>query len=269
MKMKCMLLVAVVCAGAAAMAQEAVKPLVRGHSHNDYFRARPLLDALDHGLCSVEADIYLGDDGQQLLVGHDLKDLKPERTLQALYLNPLRERVRANGGRVYPGGPSVTLLIDIKSAGEPTYVRLREVLREYADILTSFTHESTTEGAVTVIISGSCPTGMVLAESPRLAAIDGRPEDIEANPNPHTHPLISASWLSIFSWKGSGDFPAEDADKLKDLVARTHANGQRLRFWGIPVRVQAWHVLYDAGVDLINADFPDKLQKFLLEKEQQ
>jgi hypothetical protein len=33
--------------------------------------------------------------------------------------------------------------------------------------------------------------------------------------------------------------------------------------------VQAWHVLYDAGVDLINADFPDKLQKFLLEKEQQ
>jgi hypothetical protein len=202
MKMKCMLLVAVVCAGAAAMAQEAVKPLVRGHSHNDYFRARPLLDALDHGLCSVEADIYLGDDGQQLLVGHDLKDLKPERTLQALYLNPLRERVRANGGRVYPGGPSVTLLIDIKSAGEPTYVRLREVLREYADILTSFTHESTTEGAVTVIISGSCPTGMVLAESPRLAAIDGRPEDIEANPPADQR--IVAEHLFL---EGLGGFP--------------------------------------------------------------
>src|SRR5437773_10344211 len=88
-------------------------PLVHAHAHNDYEHKRPLLDALDHGFCSVEADVFLveGD----LLVGHTRKDLRPERTLEKLYLDPLRERVKANGGKVYAGGPTVFLLIDVKS----------------------------------------------------------------------------------------------------------------------------------------------------------
>jgi hypothetical protein len=248
-------------------AEAAVVPLPRGHSHNDYHRERPLLDALDHGLCSVEADIYLVDGA--LLVAHDRKDLRPEKTLQALYLDPLRARAQANGGRVFPGGPSITLLIDIKDDGRTTYARLRDVLGEYKDILTSFTNDSTTEGAVTVIISGSCPTEMILAESPRLAAIDGRPGDLEANPNPHTHPLISESWLSLFDWKGSGPFPEDQAAKLKAMVEKAHANGQRVRFWGLPLKGEVNNVLYDMGVDLLNTDFPAKLQAFLLEKQAQ
>src|SRR5215475_7710089 len=77
-------------------------PLVRVHAHNDYEHKRPLFDALDHGFCSVEADIYLVDGA--LLVAHDRDQVKPERTLQALYLDPLRERVKTNGGRVYANG---------------------------------------------------------------------------------------------------------------------------------------------------------------------
>src|SRR5688572_1847327 len=74
-----------------------VRPLLQAHAHNDYEHARPLLDALDHGFCSVEADIWLTPEG--LLVGHDRKDLQPGRTLEALYLEPLRERFVAHGGR--------------------------------------------------------------------------------------------------------------------------------------------------------------------------
>ncbi|MEI6356987.1 MAG: hypothetical protein WCP53_07785, partial [Verrucomicrobiota bacterium] len=90
-----------VAAAAIHLAASAAPPLPRAHAHNDYAHQRPLLDALDNGFCSVEADIYLVDG--QLLVAHDRKDLKPGRTLQALYLDPLRERVRANGGHVHPG----------------------------------------------------------------------------------------------------------------------------------------------------------------------
>src|SRR5882762_4628435 len=70
-------------------------PLIHAHAHNDYEHTRPLLDALDHGFCSVEADIYLVDG--KLLVAHDRSKVKAERTLQSLYLDPLRERVRKNG----------------------------------------------------------------------------------------------------------------------------------------------------------------------------
>ena len=40
---------------------------------------------------------------------------------QALYLDPLRERVRKNGGRVYANGPEFTLLIDLKSDWRTIY----------------------------------------------------------------------------------------------------------------------------------------------------
>lgn len=113
----------------------AAQPLIRAHAHNDYHHPRPLLDALDHGFCSVEADIFLVDG--QLLVGHVPAELKPERTLQAFYLDPLRHRVQDNGGRVYRNGPSFTLMIDVKTDAGRTYAVLAEVLSGYAELLTS------------------------------------------------------------------------------------------------------------------------------------
>src|SRR3954464_3440838 len=93
--------------------------LTRAHAHNDYEHARPLFDALDQGFCSVEADIYLVEG--QLLVSHDRNKVRSERTLQALYLEPLRQRVQQNGGRLYKDGPPAILLIDVKADAEATY----------------------------------------------------------------------------------------------------------------------------------------------------
>src|SRR5258707_15379524 len=120
---------------AAVRADEPAKvtPIKRAHAHNDYEHKRPLFDALDQGFCSVEADIFLVDG--TLLVGHTILDLKKERTLQKLYLDPLRERVKANGG-AHKNGPPFWLLIDVKSEAKPTYAALSKVLEQYADILT-------------------------------------------------------------------------------------------------------------------------------------
>src|SRR3954467_4865673 len=85
-------------------------PLTRAHAHNDYLHEHPLADALSHGFASVEADIFLVDG--KLLVAHEKRDIKPDRTLEALYLDPLKRRVRENGGSVYPGGGAFHLLID-------------------------------------------------------------------------------------------------------------------------------------------------------------
>src|SRR5215472_9873878 len=110
-------------------AQPAPTPLTRVHAHNDYVHQRPLFDALDHGFCSVEADVYLVDG--QLLVAHERFQTKPERTLQALYLDPLQERVKKNGGHVYPAGPEFTLLIDLKGDWHSIYPVLRDILKHY------------------------------------------------------------------------------------------------------------------------------------------
>src|SRR6476469_6888592 len=104
-----MLLAATFASVAANGAPQSVTPLSNAHAHNDYAHIHPLFDALDNGFTSVEADVYTV--GSSLLVGHDRESLKPERTLESLYLAPLAERVRQNGGHVYPSATRFFLLI--------------------------------------------------------------------------------------------------------------------------------------------------------------
>jgi Glycerophosphoryl diester phosphodiesterase family len=239
-----------------------VKPLPQAHAHNDYEHARPLLDAIDRGFCSVEADIWLTPEG--LLVAHDRKDLKPERTLEKLYLDPLRERIKANGGRVYRDGPRFYLLIDVKTDADATYAALDKVLSRYADILTATRDGKTEIKAVTVVLSGNRASEMVAQQPVRYVGIDGRPEDLDRNPPPELVPWISANWTLLFRWIGEGPLPAAEKEKLDDLVKRTHAQGRKLRFWATPEKEAAWKELLAAGVDYINTDKLDDLQKFLL-----
>ncbi len=235
-------------------------PLIHAHAHNDYEHARPLFDALDRGFCSVEADIYLVDG--QLLVAHDRAQVSPARTLQTLYLDPLRERVRKNGGKVYPNGPECTLLIDIKSEGDKVYPVLREVLEGYAEMLTVFRPDDTETKAITVILSGSRPTALLANEPLRYAAIDGRLPDLDENPSRHLVPLVSDDWGRLFHWRGAGPLSAEEKQKLREFVQQAHQQGRRIRFWGAPDNVQAWQELHRAGVDLLNTDDLAGVQKF-------
>ncbi|CAJ0543456.1 Ff.00g037600.m01.CDS01 [Fusarium sp. VM40] len=61
------------------------------HSHNDYLRPRPLFSALSVGCASVEADVWLSSNGEDLLVGHHWWNLTPEKTLKSLYVDPLAQ----------------------------------------------------------------------------------------------------------------------------------------------------------------------------------
>ncbi len=237
-------------------------PLPRAHSHNDYEHKRPLLDALDQGFPSVEADIYLVEG--KLLVAHDRKDLKPERTLQALYLDPLKARVAANGGQVHAGGNGFTLLIDVKDNAAATYAVLRELLVAHAPMLTRFTPTNTSPGAITVILSGNRPTEQVAAEPVRWCGIDGRFAELTNHPSPHLIPLVSDSWKTHFDWAKDGKLADADRAKLRALVAQAHREGRKIRFWGAQDQPFMWREQFDAGVDFINTDKLAELRAFLL-----
>ena len=236
-------------------------PLANAHAHNDYLHQRPLFDALDQGFCSVEADIFLVDG--KLLVAHNQADVRPERTLERLYLEPLQQRVRESGGRVFRGGPGFTLLIDIKGEAEPTYRVLRDVLARYQGMLTRYEGEKVRPGAVSIVLSGNRPRAVLEAEKSRLAALDGRLDDLGAGAAPALISLVSDNWQLKFTWRGIGAIPADEHDKLAELVRRAHAEGYRIRFWATPDTVAAWSELHKAGVDLINTDDLSGLSAFL------
>jgi hypothetical protein len=107
------------------------------HSHNDYWRPYPLFSALAAGCTGVEADIWLANNGTELLVGHDPSQLTPDRTLKSLYLDPLLEILsrhnpddrwgnhtvydRAFGVFGTQPNTTLTLLIDVKTDPQKTW----------------------------------------------------------------------------------------------------------------------------------------------------
>ncbi|MDQ2668609.1 MAG: phosphatidylinositol-specific phospholipase C/glycerophosphodiester phosphodiesterase family protein [Gemmatimonadota bacterium] len=256
------LAVTVLCATSARA--QAVLPLEHAHAHNDYEHTRPLMEALEHGFTSVEADIYLVHG--QLLVAHDSDKVDPARTLESLYLDPLRAIIRQHGGSVFGTPYPLTLLIDIKSDSQSTYVALDSVLRRYADILTIFADTIVIEGPIVAIMSGERALGTVRSSHVRFAALDGRLVHLDSSRNfpARVMPLISDNWDRVTKWKGKGTPPTNLRADLERIVTRAHRQGQRVRFWATPDTDAVWTMLRTAGVDLIGADDLDALRHFML-----
>lgn len=255
--------------------------LERAHAHNDYEHDRPLYDALDHRFKSVEADIWLVDG--ELVVAHDAEDVpqaaEQGRTLRSLYLEPLRQRVKQNRGSVYRGDPDYfTLLVDLKSEANSTYLALHEELWRYRQIFTTFRAPGVKDGAVTAIVSGNRPRQLMQQQKVRYAAYDGRMSDLGVATDQTFVPLISDNWTNHFQWMGVGPMPPAEREKLRSIVATAHANGQRVRFWATPEvtpdgnvtpeqREAVWRELLAAEVDYINTDDLVALEQFLAQND--
>ncbi|MCY4725593.1 phosphatidylinositol-specific phospholipase C/glycerophosphodiester phosphodiesterase family protein [Nocardioides sp. STR2] len=249
-----------------------VSPLSQAHAHNDYEHDRPLQDALSHGFTSVEADVWLVDG--ELLVAHDREDVDPSRTLESLYLDPLVDRARREGGRVYRGYDGVfQLLIDVKSEAGPTYAAVHEALAEHRRIMSTFRDGRVRQDAVTAVISGNRDLPAMQAQRVRYAGYDGRMGDLGSGLPAAVLPLLSDNWTKYFSWQGVGPMPADQRAVLHDIVDRAHAAGYRVRFWATPdtpgpARDALWAELLDAGVDHLNTDDLAGLEAFLRAREE-
>jgi hypothetical protein len=144
------------------------------------------------------------------------------------------------------------------------------MLAEYRDIFTSFDLDGRNDKAVIAIISGNHPREFMEAQKLRYAACDGRLTDLQSECPPDLVPLISDNWIKFFTWKGMGEMPAEEHDRLRDIVQKAHAKGRLVRFWSTPdnpspAREVIWRELLSAGIDLINTDDLEGLRQFLLD----
>ncbi|KAF4449357.1 Altered inheritance of mitochondria protein 6 [Fusarium austroafricanum] len=107
------------------------------HSHNDIWRPIPMFSALAVGCLSIEADVWLSPDGDDVLVGHDKRSLSSHRTLRSLYIDPMVQILNAMNQRlpmepfnataqaygVFAQEPFTTLIlhIDVKDNPEKTW----------------------------------------------------------------------------------------------------------------------------------------------------
>lgn len=236
------------------------------HSHNDYEHTRPLYDALDCNFNSIEADVYCV--GDSLFVAHDFDKIKSGRTLRNLYLEPLKNQIAKNGGSVYGNGEEIILFIDIKNNGLLTYQLLHKILKNYKAELSVFENGIKRKGSILVVVSGERPIKFMESQTIRFAAYDGRINNLDTNIPSTLMPVVSDNWSNHFKWNGTGEFPANEKDKLQLLASKARSQGYILRFWGTPnqtdnQKLAIWNALSAAGVGMIGTDDLNGLRQFL------
>ena len=232
-------------------------PRIWGHAHNDYEHPRPLADALDAGLRSVEVDVWAVDG--ELLVAHARDEVDPTRTLAGLYLEPLARHFA--GPRRSASAPRLQLLIDIKSPPSETLPLLRAQLADHARMLTRYHGCSARPGPVSVVVSGEDVRPVApAAERVSYFGYDVQPARTQhTGPPEAVTPLVSAQWDSYFTWDGDGSMPEGERTQLEVMVRTAHAAGSAIRFYDTPddrgaARDAVWRELLAVDADYISTD---------------
>jgi hypothetical protein len=244
-----------------------IQPLTHAYSHRDCELNLPLWVSLAHGFTHIEVDVYclFGN----IFVAHDVQQLRPRKTLEKLYLEPLRNHLQKNNGQLFNDKTKLYLFVDMKTSAKSSYDILHRLLLRYNDIVTCFTPEQANDKPITIVISGNrLPYEVMEAQRERYAVLDGRLEDIDLQRRLHVMPFISDNWQKQFRWQGFGTMPSYEQEKLQHILHAAHAHGQKVRFWGTSdkkgeERENLWKVLLAQDVDLISTDDVAGLKEFL------
>ncbi|MGL5786245.1 MAG: phosphatidylinositol-specific phospholipase C/glycerophosphodiester phosphodiesterase family protein [Bacteroidales bacterium] len=236
------------------LSTESGKIYYNAFSHNDYWREKPLSDALDLRYNCVEADLHLING--ELYVSHDKpEDLSTTPTFRDLYLKPLSERIKANNGKVYANSDRpFYLMVDCKTNGEDLYKVLKSQLEPYKSYFCSVDQNIYKEGAVLLFLSGSRPMESLPAESDRFVFLDGKIQEMGQNIPASLMPVVSDNYKAYFSWDGNGEMPADELEKFRSILNQAHNEGKLFRFWGAPVTDEYINTILREGIDLVGAD---------------
>lgn len=227
------------------------------HSHNDYTRTMPFYEAYAQQLSSIEVDLFLQDG--KLLVGHDVISLRSDMTFEQMYLQPLVSLFKQHGGHAwaYTTEP-LQLMIELKSASAPTLAAVVEALSRYPEVF----NPAKNPYAVQIAFTGNIPAKEDFCNYPAWVRFDGE-WDAQYSPEQLKHvALISTNFRALSRWNGKGSIIPAERVKIEEVIARAHALGKPVRFWGAPEGVTVYYTFYDMGVDYINTDRPAACAEF-------
>jgi alkaline phosphatase len=231
---------------------------LNAHSHNDYENTIPFRLAYDRHFGSIEADIWAvnGD----LFVSHNKQDITPERTLDALYLEPIVKLFRANGGQAWNDSKSTfELLIDLKTSVEPTLSMLAEKLEKYPDVF----DPAINENAVRIVITGNRPDPSGFSKYPDFIYFDGLLNQKYDDKQLKRVALFSENLKNIIKWNGEGEISQDERTRLQGVIDSVHSLDRKIRFWNAPDDVNPWNTFIKMKIDYINTDHIIKLSEFL------
>ena len=229
------------------------------HSHNDYVRTMPFYEAYSQHMYSIECDMFYKDG--KLLVGHDLEDLRPDFTFERFYLNPIVDIYKMNGGKPYADSDAgLQLMVEIKSNNTEAYMKaFVKLIKQHPDVF----DPARNSNACRIVVTGQYePSPADFNKYPDYILFDG---DINASYTPEQLKrvaMFSVNFRDYSIWNGKGTLIDAEKAKVEAVIARAHAQGKPIRFWGAPDGITAWNTFLNMGIDYINTDHPAQCAEF-------
>jgi alkaline phosphatase len=231
---------------------------LNAHSHNDYEQKTPFYLAYKAHFGSIEADIWAVDG--ELFVAHNKSNITTERSLDSLYIKPIVRLFRQNGGKAWNDHPSTfQLLIDLKTAVEPTLSLLAGKLKKYPDVFDA----NVNKNAVRIVITGNRPDPSGFSKYPQFISFDGNINLKYDEQQLKRVALYSENLAGFTSWKGEEAIPGKEEKRLKQIIDSVHGLDKKIRFWNAPDAAFAWKTLMNLKVDYINTDHIQELSAYL------
>lgn len=218
-------------------------PILPAYAHNDYLNPDPFEDALRLGYAGVEVDIFRM--GGTLVVGHERRSCTSDRTLDALYLEPMARRFEHCGFIIDEPQPFL-FNVELKETDPAAFTLLLQTLAGYPAMFESKT--------VSVVLVGWWPTPPRIGQPwPDYLGVQQRWESSRtelARARDHTR-LVSIDYAKSIRWNGRGSPPGRARQALEEARQRSHVLGVPLRVHQVPkdCRVYAW--LLGSGADLL------------------
>lgn len=223
------------------------------HAHNDYEKPLPLTNALENKVLNVEADVYL--ENGVLLVAHERKEIKADRTLKALYIDPIVKLFEANKGSVSKDKSyKANLVIDIKEKGADVIKSLTALIephRKYFD-------RKINPNAIQIVLSGDRTPIEQWTTHPSYLQFDGRPYETY-----NSATLAKVAFISDSYSKYVIRQEPLNMDSVKATIAKVHALKKPIRFWGAPDNEDWWKKFVELKVDILNTDKVSECRRFL------
>ncbi len=224
---------------------------VRIHAHNDYEKPEPLFNALRNKVFSIEADIFLIND--KFFVAHTINEIDSQKTLESLYLRPITILFDKNDGKVSEDkNYTFSLVIDIKNRGTESLKKLSYELQSFP----KYFDRTVNPRAVQIIISGDRGPIDSWKNYPSFIYFDGRPYEKYDSVT-----LAKVAMVSDNYAKYATSFPPAP-DRITSIANQVHLWKKPFRLWGTPDNEEAWRLLKDAGIDIINTDKVEQCRKF-------
>lgn len=223
-------------------------------SHNDYLQQKPFESAYSLGVGYVEADVFLQND--KLMVAHTTSEISGDRTLENLYLDPIKLKIKKNNGQIFSSAEQkLTLMIDLKTEGIATLNAIVKSLARYSSVTTCKT--------LTIAISGNVPDTSQWKNYPEYITFDGRPNRVYSEKHLQRVSFISDSFRNYSQWNGAGKITDSDLKTLTNVITSVHRQGKKIRFWGAPDGTDCWDTFLRLSVDILGTDKPEELDHYL------